>query len=76
MVIPKRIDAALTKRRQLAEELERVCNIVDDFINSTDGLADEIDPADFLGGVEIYANPKASENAIRLAIRNHKQEKK
>ena len=36
-------------------------------------LEDEIDTADFLGGAEIYANPKESEKAIRKAIKNHKE---
>lgn len=72
MKIPTEISRALTNRRNCAERLDYYCNIIDRFIIDN-GLEDEIDTADFLGGAEIYANPKESEKAIRKAIKNYKE---
>lgn len=72
MKIPKYIVQALERRVRLANQLNNTCNIIDDFIRKN-GLDDEIDTADWLGGVEIYANPRESADNIIMAILNHKE---
>jgi len=72
MKIPKYIVQALERRVRLANQLDNTCNIIDDFI-SKNGLDDEIDTADWLGGVEIYVNPRESADNIIMAILNHKE---
>lgn len=72
MKIPKYIVQALERRVRLANQLDNTCKIIDDFI-SKNGLDDEIDTADWLGGVEIYVNPRESADNIIMAILNHKE---
>jgi len=72
MKIPKYIVKALERRVRLAIQLDNTCQIIDDFIIKN-GLEDEIDTADFLGGVEIYVNPRESADAIIMAILNHEE---
>ncbi|MCR5479858.1 MAG: hypothetical protein K6F27_08400 [Ruminococcus sp.] len=72
MKIPKYIVQALERRVRLANQLDNTCNIIDDFIRKN-GLDDEIDTADWLGGVEIYVNPRESADNIIMAILNHKE---
>lgn len=67
MKIPKHIDTALKRRTRYAELLQSAATIVDDFILEN-GMADDIDSADYLGGCEVYVNPSASEMAVRNAI--------
>lgn len=73
MKIPKYIEQALKRRVQLAIQLDNACNIVDEFI-SKNGLENEIDTADWLGGVEIYVNPRESAENVKAAILNHEKE--
>ena len=72
MKIPKYVAQALERRVRLAEQLEKVSYIVDDFIIKN-GLEDEIEYCDYGSGVEIYVNPKASAERVRQAIINHKK---
>ena len=72
MKIPKYIVQALERRVRLANQLDNTCKIIDDFIRKN-GLDDEIDTADWLGGVEIYVNPRESADNIIMAILNHKE---
>ena len=67
MKIPKYIDEALKKRTRAAEEFNKYDWIVSRWIDEH-GLEDDIDTADYYGGVESIVNPRESEASIRLAI--------
>lgn len=67
MKIPKYIDEALRKRTKAAETFNHYDWIVSDWIDKN-GLADDIDTADFHGGVESIVNPDVSEQNIRNTI--------
>ena len=67
MKIPKYIDDALKKRTKAAEMFNQYDWIISDWIDKH-GLSDDIDTADFHGGVESVINPEVSEANIRLAI--------
>lgn len=69
MRIPKEISAALKKRTKAAIDLNKADSIVSDFIMENDI---KIDDADYLTGVEMYANPYTSECRVREAIKKHK----
>lgn len=69
MKIPKEISAALKKRTKAAEDLMDVDSIITDFINEH-GIA--VEEYDYCTGVEMYANPYASEERVRNAILNHR----
>lgn len=75
MKIPRRIEQAIDRRTRLAEELASACIIVDDFIKEN-GMDDEVADYDWLTGVEIYANPSASGERVKEAIRNHEEKGK
>lgn len=67
MKIPKHIDDALRKRTKAAEMFNHYDWIISEWIDKN-GLDNDIDTADFHGGVESIVNPKTSEANIRLAI--------
>lgn len=73
MRIPKEISAALKKRTKAANDLNEADRIVSDFILDN-GIA--VEEEDFLTGVEMYANPFASECRVREAIKRHKPTEK
>lgn len=73
MRIPKEISAALKKRTKAANDLNEADGIVSNFIMDNGIEADE---ADFLTGVEMYANPYSAECRIREAIKRHKPTEK
>ena len=73
MKIPKYIEKALERRVKLAIQLDDTCEIIDEFIRKN-GLENEIDTADWLGGVEIYVNPRESADNIKAVIINHEKE--
>lgn len=66
MKIPKYIDEALKKRTKAANVFNHYDGVVSDWIEKS-GLADDIDPSDYHGGVESIVNPEESEIAIREA---------
>lgn len=70
MKIPEYIEKAIDRRTRLAYQLDDACRIVDDYIRKN-GLTEEIETYDWLGGVEIYVNPEDSGKRIKEAIRNH-----
>lgn len=70
MKIPKYIEKAIDRRIRLAQDLNSVCRIVDDFIIKHH-IDDELDYCDFLTGVEIYGNPAASGRRVKQAILDH-----
>jgi hypothetical protein len=70
MKIPKEVAAALRKRTAYAEKLNAADYIVSCFIEEN-GI--EVNTEDYLTGVEMYANPYASEMRIRAAIKAHKE---
>lgn len=67
MKLPKYIDDALRRRTKAAETFQHYDWIVSDWIEKH-GLEDDIDIADFRGGVESIVNPDVSEQNIRNAI--------
>lgn len=67
MKIPKYIDDALRKRTKAANAFQEYDWIVSNWIDKH-GLEDDIDSADFHGGVESIVNPDVSEQNIRNAI--------
>ena len=67
MKIPKYIDDALKKRTKAAETFNHYDFIISRWIDKN-GLYDDIDTADFHGGVESIVNPDVSEQNIREAI--------
>lgn len=67
MKMPKYISEALRLRTKYAELLIDKCCIVDDFIQEN-GLDSLIETYDWATGVEIYINPRDSEQRIREAI--------
>ena len=69
MKIPKYIDEALKKHTKAAEAFSRYDWIVSNWIDKQ-GLEDDIDLADYHGGVESIVNPRESERTIREAILN------
>lgn len=71
MKIPKYIDEALEKRTKAANLFCHYDLIVSRWLGNN-GFANEIDSADFFGGVESLVNPEDSEERIREAIRNRK----
>lgn len=66
MKIPKYIENALDRRVRAAETLSDMDKIITDFINDNGIEAEE---CDYLTGVEMYANPCASAERIRKAIK-------
>lgn len=58
---------ALERRVKLAIQLDDTCEIIDEFIRKH-GLDNEIDTADWLGGIEIYVNLKESADNIKSVI--------
>ncbi len=66
MKIPKEIENALKRRVRAAETLLETDHIVSNFIEENGIEAEE---CDYLTGVEMYANPQASADRIRKAIR-------
>ena len=68
MKIPKYVDEALKKRTKAAIIVSKNDAIITDFINKHNIDANS---EDYCGGVEMYANPYESEDAIRQAIENH-----
>lgn len=67
MKIPKYIDEALKKRTKAAEAFNHYDWIISHWIDEH-GLEEDIDLADFHGGVESIVNPRESEKSIRTAI--------
>lgn len=67
MKIPKYIDKLIERRAKLAENLNLADCLLTEFI-----VKNKIDVAeyDYATGVEMYANPYASAERIREAIRN------
>lgn len=74
MEIPKYIDNALKKRTKAAETFNHYDWIVSEWIDKH-GLADDIDAADFHGGVESIVSPDVSERSIRTAILQKERER-
>lgn len=72
MKIPKNIDKLLTRRTKLANELDDVCYTLDRWLVGNNISPDE---TCYMGGVEIYVNPKVAEIEVRKAIEEVKQEK-
>ena len=71
MKIPKYIENALNKRQKAAYDWNDADFVISRFIHEN-GLEDEIDTADFNGGVEAIVNPAESNERIRQAIINKK----
>lgn len=67
MKIPKYIDEALKKRTKAAEAFTEHDWTVSNWL-CKNGLEDDIDTADFHGGVEAIVNPRECEQRIREAI--------
>ena len=67
MKIPKYIDEALKRRTHAAVMFAHYDVIISDWINKN-GLDDDVDPADFSGGVESVVNPHDAEQRIRDAV--------
>ena len=67
MKIPKFIDIALRRRTKAAVSFNTNDYIVSHWITKN-GLENDIDTADFHGGVESIINPYSSEVNIRKAI--------
>lgn len=67
MKIPKYIDKLIERRVKLAESLNSADYLLSEFI-----VKNKIDVAeyDYATGIEMYANPCASAERIREAIRN------
>lgn len=67
MKIPKYINKLLDRRARLAEDLNSVDCMITNWI--TDNNID-VEEYDYNTGVEMYANPYASADRIREAIKN------
>lgn len=67
MKIPKYIDKLIERRAKLAEDLNSADHLLTEFIVKNKIDAEEYD---YSTGVEMYANPCASAERIREAIRN------
>lgn len=67
MEIPKHIDELIKKRRALSEELNTVCNELDNWL-----MDNNITPSqdDWLTGCNIYCDPGSAEMGVRNAIKN------
>ncbi len=72
MKIPKEIENALKRRVRAAETLLETDHIISNFIEEN-GIEEE--ECDYLTGVEMYANPRASDYRIRKSIRAKEGEK-
>ena len=68
MKIPKYIDEALKQRTRYASKLDNAMATVDRWLDAN-GI--ECETCDTHTGCEIYANPYASEQRIREAIKLH-----
>lgn len=69
MNIPKYIEKALTDRVKAADKFIEADDIISRFLEKHN-IDNDVDTADFRGGVEALVNPDASADRIRQAIMN------
>lgn len=65
MKIPKYVDTLLKRRTKLANQLDIVCQQLDDWLDKNNI---EPDLSCYHTGVETYVNPEESEDEVRRAI--------